>query len=274
MFKRFKNFKSKNLNWSPDNKDLIEFKERHWPKINKIKGYLSFNEALFLYVSSKYASNKSRGIDLPEEKAILEIGSYFGKSTICIALGLQENKDFYRLYSVDPIFIDTNHKNYISKLLDEFNVSNIVTIVPNYSDMAFKNWNENLLFSMIWIDGNHEYDYVRNDFKNWSKLLMPNGQIVFHDFYLIGVRLTIKENIFNSNIYSDLKLIDGNLLSAKKNDTTISVEKKYNKIRTIMTIHSKSTSVLTFIIYSFFIILKNIYFFCKSSPKIFDNKNE
>ena len=82
---------------------------------------------------------------------------------------------------------------------------------------------------MLWIDGNHEYDFVSKDFELWSKYLMPNGVIIFHDFYLTGVREVIYKNIQTSNFFNNLVFVDGNLFSAKKIDYPLSIKDKITK---------------------------------------------
>lgn len=273
MLNKHKNFKNQNLNWDFEDNEYDYFKKQIWPRINAINGFLSFNESFFLYLTAKNLKKKSRNIDIPEEKSVLEIGAFHGKSTVSIALGLKENINQFKLFSIDPIFKDEVHKNKTISLLNNFEVENLVELIPTDSETAFKNWDKNLFISMLWIDGNHEYDYVSLDFRNWTKYLMPNGNILFHDFYLLGVNKTIRENIFNSEIYSDLKFIDGNLLFAKKNDMKLSNEHKFFKIRTIMAIHCKSTSIFYFILFYCYKFLLSFYNFLIQKPKKLKIKN-
>ena len=36
-------------------------------------------------------------------------------------------------------------------------------------------------FDLIFIDANHEYEYVKKDFKNYKQFIKKNGLIIFHD---------------------------------------------------------------------------------------------
>lgn len=273
MLRNPNNLKAKSIDWDFDKMEFDFFKKNIWNDLNEIEGYLSIYESFYLYKTASTLKPVTRSIDLPSEKAVVEIGAYKGKSTICIALGLLKNKYNYKFKSIDPLYQDKEHLIYFKKLLKKFKVENIVEIEDNFSEIAFREWDPKFLINMLWIDGNHEYDFVSKDFELWSKYLMPNGFVIFHDFYLTGVKEVIYKNILTSNFFKDLVFIDGNLLSAKKTDVPLSIKDKIIKKKFFLTIETKTNSLAIMMIVIFvkkLIELKNL-FFIRSNLKKFDN---
>ena len=118
--------------------------------------------------------------------AIVEIGSYMGASTFSMAEGsfIGNNQ---KVYAIDPHQeITGKDGNYYPNTKKQF-LKNITKskgrhlIIPIYktSKNAVKNCKEKLGF--IFIDGDHSYNQVKNDFKQWTKFLIQNGIVSFHD---------------------------------------------------------------------------------------------
>ena len=160
MLRNTNSLKEKSVDWNFDQTEYDFFKKEIWKNIENIEGYLSVYEAFYLYETAKKIKPNSRKIDLPEERAVVEIGAYKGKSTVCIALGLLKNDFKFKLKSIDPLFENEQHYSDFKKLLKKFNIENIVETEPGFSASAYKKWNSDYLISMLWIDGNHEYEYV------------------------------------------------------------------------------------------------------------------
>lgn len=117
---------------------------------------------------------------------IVEIGSWKGLSTVCLALGLKEG---YKIYAIDPHEgsiehererIEDSYKDFVENIR-KFGVENKVVPMVMTSKHAFKKWNKGKI-ALLWVDGNHEYEYVKYDVENWSKLLKKNGILAMHDF--------------------------------------------------------------------------------------------
>lgn len=273
MLKNPNNLIAKSIDWDFDKIEFNNFKKNIWNNVKKIEGYLSVYEAFYLHQTALNLKPETRSVDLPDKRAVVEIGAYKGKSTICIALGLLKNQYKYKFKSIDPLYQDKKHLAYFKKLLKKFKVEKIVDTQGEFSEAAFEKWDPNFLINMLWIDGNHEYDFVSKDFELWSKYLMPNGVIIFHDFYLTGVREVIYKNILTSEFFNKLVFIDGNLLSAKKIDHSLSIKDKIMKKKFFLTIENKTNSLLLVIIIILakkLIELKNI-FFTKSNLRKFDD---
>lgn len=128
----------------------------------------------------------------------LELGSWKGKSTTCIALSLPENSI---LTCVDTFNgseneISTSHKEATLSddiIYDEFkkNIKEIEVLRPDLSiyvyrektEEAYKKFN-NLEFDIIFIDGNHTFEYIKRDFVNYFPLCKENkGILIGHDLH-------------------------------------------------------------------------------------------
>ncbi|MDH4027993.1 MAG: class I SAM-dependent methyltransferase [Nitrospirota bacterium] len=234
------------LNWPFQDKDYKEFTDNIWPRIDPIPGYLSKIEAFFLYMTAKNLRSDTRQVDQPKADSVVEIGSYKGRSTTAIGLGLKENTNArFSLVCVDPFFdesFEKGLKNEFIKNISASGLNDMVTLVSDYSSEAVKKWPFNKGIAMLWIDGNHEYEYVRNDFLLWSRFLVPGGVVAFHDWYLIGVKDTIIEYLFTSDSYQNLSVIDWNIVASRKLDGSPSSEQRANKKKIFWALRTGSTS--------------------------------
>lgn len=150
---------------------------RHLRKMLSIEGHITPSECLLLF---KLASEVSSG-------CIVEIGSYRGRSTVCLALGSQENSRL-PVYAIEP------HEQFMGMLGGEFGpkdrcaffrnivrtgVCEIVRLVNLNSETASKGWNKEV--SLLWIDGDHSYDFAKRDFESWKAFVVNDGIIALHD---------------------------------------------------------------------------------------------
>lgn len=149
-----------------------------------IDGFLSKNEAISLY---------KKAASLGFNSKIVEIGSWKGKSTYCLAKGLKSGQ----VIAIDPFdasgdegsgSADT-YKNLkgVSSLLSQFEenmrvrgVRDKIEIYKGFSqDFAGDISNIDLLF----IDGDHSIEGCKNDYLNYIPHLKKGGYIAFHDYY-------------------------------------------------------------------------------------------
>ena len=186
---------------------------------NNIDGFLSENEALGLFNLSK---------SLPKSSNILEIGSWKGKSTLCLAKGLK--KGF--VYAIDPFNADgdVESKAIYSTTTGEFDLESQfrknlekngqfgkIKICKGYSsefnDLAVQ-------FSLIFIDGDHSIEGCEFDFLNFNKKLLSSGYMVFHDYYpdrlQLGPTFVINKYIINNKEWEIVKIIDSLFIAQKR----------------------------------------------------------
>jgi predicted O-methyltransferase YrrM len=115
----------------------------------------------------------------------VEIGSARGRSTCYIGLALKEN-GFGKLYAIDP-HVQTDWNDYNS--VDTYDIlkDNIgalgltgqVQLLRAFSEKVACFWNSEI--DLLFIDGDHSYDGVKQDWELFSPYLSPFGMAIFHD---------------------------------------------------------------------------------------------
>lgn len=188
-------------------------------KYKEIDGWLTPEEALALY---------RQALLVPRDGIIVEIGSWKGKSTYCLAKGLKKGK----IYTIDPFDasgeeasakIYANNKGDKS-LIDQFKenmssrgVIDKICINIGYSSQYLNSFPSiNLLF----IDGDHSVEGCNYDFDNFSSYVVSGGYIVFHDFDPnrndLGPTDVVKNKLLNSNVYNYIGQYDSLWIAQKK----------------------------------------------------------
>lgn len=152
--------------------------------VNTIEGWLTKIEGMFLF---GLASICQKGV-------IVEIGSWVGKSTIYLAQGSKFGNKVH-VYAVDPHNGEaTKSPEIIASRGEEFStlddfrnhieladVSDIVIPVVKTSEQAYKEWDDVFKVELVFIDGNHGWDFVSYDFKVWTEKLISGGILALHD---------------------------------------------------------------------------------------------
>lgn len=136
---------------------------------------------------------------------IVEIGSFQGKSTVCLGLGAKQSGA--SVFAIDP------HENYqvnesthygmenhaaLLKNLVDFEVAEVVRVVAMRSVNIV---NQIAGIDLLWIDGSHEYWAVQFDLFEWSKHVTKTGKIVLHDSsgHFPAVTRALQEFIMENN---------------------------------------------------------------------------
>lgn len=132
---------------------MINYKE--------IEGWLTDKEAEFLAESAK-------------GKLCLEIGTFKGKSTTCLS------KTARKVFTID-IFAYSKIEDTIKNLESLKNVE----LIPAFSTQAAYLFND-FFFDLIFIDGDHEYESVKEDIACFKNKLKRGGMLIFHD-YVSGI---------------------------------------------------------------------------------------
>jgi len=154
-------------------------------RMMSVEGWLTEAEATGLY-------NTARRLTPPI--VAVEIGSWHGKSSIMIAGGICATRGPGALYALDPFvgadgyaegrspspskteYLDRFRNNVRTAGLERF-----VIPVQGYSYDIVRTWKRPIDF--LFIDGDHEYEHVNRDFKDWSPHVKKGGFIAFHDTY-------------------------------------------------------------------------------------------
>jgi len=185
----------------------------------KIEGWLTEREAKLLFNLAR--NLKGTGI-------IVEIGSWKGKSTICLAKGSKEGKRV-KVYAIDPHTGSPEHSKRYGKVwtFDEFlqniknaGVEDLVVPIAKTSEDAYKSFN--LPVDLLFIDGNHEYKSVKLDFELWNNKLIEGGIVAFHDSIgWPGPRKVVDEKILRSKNFKTALIVDSITFTQKVSKNSI-----------------------------------------------------
>ncbi len=194
-------------------------------QIRSIEGWLSDREALFLHLLARLCVGKG---------VIVEIGSWKGKSTICLGLGSLAGNGI-PVYAIDPHDCAYDSTGSLIRhahltTFDEFRANlrkarleEIVHAIVRSSDDALKDWH--LPIELLWIDGDHTYEAVRRDIEGWGAHLVDSGKILLHDSTCGGsdtVRQAVMECVLASRFFKGAAAVD-TITYATKNGVPVNL---------------------------------------------------
>jgi len=141
-----------------------------------VRGWLSRAQGELLFKLSQ--RNPSLG-------RVVELGSYHGKSTICLAQGSRKVGGG-PIYAVDnfvggpyvgmgPSFFAVFREN-----IEKHHLADGVAPLVSDSASAGHGWTGGAI-RLLFIDADHSYSAVRNDFTVWEKHIPVGGIVAFHD---------------------------------------------------------------------------------------------
>jgi MMP 1-O-methyltransferase len=158
--------------------DLQQVIDDAWQATKAVPGYLLENEAKFLGVLAAIT---------PAAGAIVEIGSYRGRSTVMLAKVARH----YRLGPIvaidphnSPILIkpgapkSTSYDDFLESLRTA-GIADQVEPHLAYSTDVSTHWNRPV--RLLWIDGDHSYAGAKADLDGFLPHVVPNGVIALHD---------------------------------------------------------------------------------------------
>ena len=152
-------------------------------------------ELNWLYKSMKHVPNGS---------IVVEIGSWVGASGSFLAKGIQRWSPRSLLHCVDPFDMDyINSKKGLTKKmrnLDKLPYDAFRERMKPYryslirlkSEDAVKQFDDESV-SFLFIDGNHDYEYVKKDILLWWSKMAPGSIMCGHDYTKPGVEEAVKE---------------------------------------------------------------------------------
>lgn len=142
------------------------------PAQEKVPGHLTLKEVIALKDTVKAFAQGG---------TIVEIGSFLGKSSNCLAEAMGGNG---HLYCVDTWENDAmpggRIDNYQEFLQNMKKWETIYTPLRGKSSNIVKTWN--IPIDYLWIDGDHSYKGCGEDIRNWFPFLKLNGWICLHDY--------------------------------------------------------------------------------------------
>ncbi|HYC19253.1 MAG TPA: class I SAM-dependent methyltransferase, partial [Candidatus Bathyarchaeia archaeon] len=180
-------------------KDLLDDGDFQLSKktANNAEGWLAEIEAALLYALAKNC--KTSGV-------IVEIGSWKGKSTIFLAKGSEAGQRV-KVYAIDPHeggeSADPTFHEFKKNIANARVEDNVAPIVKT-SEEAAKDFLEPC--ALIFVDGSHEPDSVKQDFALWAPKLIEGGIIAFHDTIgWVGPRMLVKDSLYKSNNFKNVR---------------------------------------------------------------------
>ncbi len=180
----------------------------------KFAEFLSDPEARLLHDFAKNCTGK--GI-------IVEIGSWKGRSTIWLAKGSKSGNKV-QVVAIDPHTGSPEHgkvntfKEFKSNI-SSARVNDVVTPVVKTSEDAIKGFKGKV--ELLFIDGNHDYEFVKKDFELWSPKLIEGGIIAFHDSHLWnGPKRVVRESIFGSRQFRNIGFVDSITFAEKVSENS------------------------------------------------------
>lgn len=142
---------------------------------------------------------------VPPDQAIVEIGSYKGKSTCFLAAGAQ-NGAGARVWAVDPWdlhgnvtgrfgFAEATTRQAFGRQIDAAGLRDRITAIRGFSVNVARKWSGPPI-GLLYIDGDHREAAVRADWKAWKRHLAEGATVVFDDLDTPknpGVRVVVDE---------------------------------------------------------------------------------
>ncbi|HUI50358.1 MAG TPA: class I SAM-dependent methyltransferase [Terriglobales bacterium] len=152
-----------------------------WERTRPTPGYLLENEARFLGLLAACT---------PAKGTIVEIGSFKGRSTVMLA-SVAMRYGLGSVVSIDPHNFNLTADNKADatqegstydeflKSLETAGVKEHVEIHHAFSKHVSTTWDRPI--RLLWIDGDHSYQGVKDDFDGFAKFLSPGGVVAMHD---------------------------------------------------------------------------------------------
>lgn len=146
--------------------------------VRPVEGWLFDGEARLLFELARTANPNG---------VIVEIGSWKGKSTICMAKGAGAGSKC-QIVAIDPHIGSEEHQSETQRVwtfqqfqanIEKAGVTGQITPLVKFSTDAAKDFSQPV--SLLFIDGAHDYDSVKADFEAWYPKVISGGVIAFHD---------------------------------------------------------------------------------------------
>jgi predicted O-methyltransferase YrrM len=169
----------------------------------EVEGWLADEEAEALYDAARACTGRG---------AIVEIGSFKGKSTICLAVGSKAGKNV-------PVYaIDTHWGPRFEEFeanVARAGVDDVVRPIAGRSQDVGRDFDEPV--ELLFIDGAHEYELVLEDFDLWVPKVVDGGIVAMHDTtWTEGPRRVAEERIYRSRTFKDVRFVVGSTTIARK----------------------------------------------------------
>lgn len=145
--------------------------------------------------------------DCPADQAVVELGSFKGKSTCYLATGARDGNGA-RVWAVDAWDLDGNEtgrfgfaepstREVFERQLRAMRLWSRVTPIRAFAVDAATSWNGPPV-GLLFVDADHQARSVRADYRAWRPHLAPGAVVVFDDYGTPrnpGVEVAVRELI-------------------------------------------------------------------------------
>lgn len=177
-----------------------------WPDIDRLTKWT--NTQRWANILFTYAYHSPPALD------ILESGSGFGKSTVCLAMGKMTHPGkvvTFDPHTSNPPFPGQFDKGQICKKfqsnLETFHVAHKVTHhCREFTDEILPG---DVRYGMFFVDGDHSQAGVLQDLKMGVPRLAPGAYILLDDFHLGEVRAAVKLFCNEQPLHEIMPVVDG-----------------------------------------------------------------
>jgi predicted O-methyltransferase YrrM len=181
--------------------DFAAASDEAWQRVRAAPGFLSEREARFLALIAAAA---------PGQGAILEIGSFKGKSTVCLA-SIAARYALGKVVAVDPFTapsstdpsLEGSASSYeeFRRTLAAAGLTDQVEVYRGFSSDLAREWQRPI--RVLWIDGDHTYQGVKADVDHFGPHVVDGGIVALHDVLhnFAGPIRTFVESILESDLY-------------------------------------------------------------------------
>jgi hypothetical protein len=160
--------------------------ERAYAISETIPGWLMPNEAEYLYELGYEASSKN----------IIEIGTYFGKSTYLMAQGIRDAGSGTLLITIDvhyrgtdqetrrPVIFAEDAPLSLLRMIRQCELDSVIVPMLGWSDICLSTLDFSAM-GAVFIDGGHEFEDVERDYKAVRARIPPDSslKLLFHDYH-------------------------------------------------------------------------------------------
>jgi predicted O-methyltransferase YrrM len=155
------------------------------------RGFMPTDEGLALYRAAR---------DVAVDGALLEIGSYCGKSALYLGAaarergtvlfcidhhrGSEENQPGWAWHEpdlVDPAVGKIDTLPIFRRTIHDAGLEGVVIAIIGESLAVARHWSNPL--ALVFIDGGHGVEPAHRDFEVWSPLVRVGGRLVIHDVF-------------------------------------------------------------------------------------------
>jgi MMP 1-O-methyltransferase len=184
--------------------------------LDELPGWLTHEEGETLYRLAKACSGPG---------VIVEIGSWRGKSTTCLGLGSKAGNRV-------PIFAIDPHSEHtfgdFKRNMEAAGIADLVTPMPGRSQELAEGFDQPI--ALLFIDGAHQYDLVREDFERWVPKVIEGGVVAMHDTtWFEGPKRVADELIFKSRRFRDARYVFSSTTVATKVAENTAVDRLWNR---------------------------------------------